>query len=262
MDRATIVGIVIGFLLVSAAIWLGPTRTAFWDVPSLLIVLGGTAATTLIKFPLRVVLSSMRVARNAFVEHGPSPTELVQAIVRLADVVRRDSLLAMERVPVSDRFLKRAVDICLDGVPPEMLESVLRSEVASVVERHERGHRLFRGMGQSAPAFGMIGTLIGLVQMLTQMDDPSKIGSSMAVAILTTFYGAFLAYMLFNPIADKLAERTRLELVNREIVVQGLLSILAGHHPRMVERRLFGLLEPGGTVSSAVRRNERVRAAA
>jgi len=244
VDRSTIVGILLGVALIGVAIVLGPTPLSFLDAPSALIVLGGTIATTLIKFPASTCLSALKVARHAFVTQPASPTLLVRSIGQLAEAVRRDSLLALERAKVTDPFLKRATDLCLDGVAPDLLESMLRCEVGQSLERHDRGQRIFRGMGASAPAFGMIGTLIGLVQMLTQMDDPSKIGGSMATAILTTFYGAVLSYMLFNPIADKLSERSREELLAREIVIQGILSILAGHHPRMLERRLLGLLDP------------------
>lgn len=244
IDRSTVLGFLIGVLFVGGAIYLGPTRAAFWDLPSVLIVFGGTAATTLVKFPAETLATTAAVVRQAFLDRMPSPSELVQTLSRLADLVRRDSLLAMEREKIQDPFLQRAVNLCLEGAAPDVIESTLRSETVMLVERHERGQRIFRGMGQSAPAFGMIGTLIGLVQMLTLMDDPSKIGGSMAVAILTTFYGAFFAYMVFNPIADKLSERSRQEQLNKEIVIQGILSIMAGHHPRMVERRLHVLLEP------------------
>lgn len=263
-DRSTIVGLIVGVAVIAWAIILGPTESAFVDLPSMMIVFGGTIATTLIKFPLRTVLSTFQVARHAFVEKIPPPVQLVQALSRLAEAVRRDSLLAMEKVPVQDPFLRRAIDLCMEGTAPEAIEGALRVEVAAVLERHERGQRIFKGMGQSAPAFGMIGTLIGLVQMLRNMDDPSKIGPSMAVAVLTTFYGAVTAYLIFNPIADKLLERSRAEMLNREIVIQGILGILSGHHPRMVERRLHGLLEPAALPGMTVRRaaTQRLRAIA
>jgi chemotaxis protein MotA len=247
LDRSTIAGIVLGLALIGTAVFMGPTAKAFWNPPSLLIVVGGVLATTLIRFPASVVMGSARVIRQAFVDRLPSPVDLVRQIVRLSALVRQESLLVMEREAVQDRFLRRGVELCVDGIDPATVESLLRTEVATVVERHERGQRILRGMGASSPAFGMIGTLIGLVQMLSGMNDPSKIGQSMAVALLTTFYGAFFAYVLFLPLADKLAERSRQEIINREIVIQGLMGILAGHHPRMVERRLLGLLEPGNT---------------
>jgi chemotaxis protein MotA len=244
LDRSTVTGICVGLIFIGWAIFIGPSAAIFWNFPSLLIVGGGILATTLIRFPARTVLTTAQVVREAFFDRTSSPTHLVHDLARLAQVVRRDSLLAMERQPVSDPFLRRGVELCVDGVEPATVESMLRGETASVLENHERGQRILRGMGNSAPAFGMIGTLIGLVQMLTRMQEPSKIGGSMAVAMLTTFYGAFLAYLIFLPLSDKLGERTRAEMINREIVIQGLMAILAGYHPKLIERRLWGLVEP------------------
>lgn len=237
-------GIALGVLLIGGVVVLGPAAATFWNLPSVLIVGGGVVATTFIRFPAPVVLGSARVIGRAFTDRMESPVDLVHDLVRLAYAVRRDSLLAMEREVVHNRFLRRGTELCVDGIDPTTIESVLRSEGASILERHDRGQRILRGMGNSSPAFGMIGTLIGLVQMLTMMDDPSKIGGSMAVAMLTTLYGALLAYLVFLPLADKLAERARQEVINREIVIQGLVSILAGTHPRLVERALLGLLDP------------------
>lgn len=255
MDRSTVVGIGLGVLFIFGAVVIGPASHAFWSLQSLVIVFGGVAAATLIRFPASVVAGSLRVMRQAFLHPAHLPTDLARDVVRLSYVVRRENLLAMERERIDDLFLRRGVELCVDGMEPATVESVLRTEGAAILERHERGQRMLRGMGASAPAFGMIGTLIGLVQMLTLMDDPSKIGSSMAVAILTTFYGALLAYLVFLPMADKLAERARLEAINREIAIQGLLGILAGYHPRLVERRLLSLLEPrSGSLSRGLRR--------
>jgi chemotaxis protein MotA len=258
LDRSTVTGIAAGLLLIGGAIMIGPSVSIFWNVPSLLIVGGGVLATTLIRFPAPVVLGSVRVVRQAFMDRIASPVELMHDLVRLSTVVRRSSLLEMEKQPVRDSFLRRATELCADGVDPGTIEMLLRTEVAYLVERHDRGQRILRGMGASSPAFGMIGTLIGLVQMLTRLDDPAKLGGAMAVAMLTTFYGAFLAYLIFLPLADKLAERSRQEMVNREIVIQGVLAILAGYHPRMVERRLLALLEPW---QRPRRRSPRARAA-
>jgi chemotaxis protein MotA len=244
LDRSTVLGITLGVLLIGGAVFVGPSAATFWNLPSVLIVGGGVIATTFIRFPAPVVLGSARVIGRAFTDRMQSPVDLVHDLVRLSYTVRKDSLLAMEREVVRDRFLRRGTELCVDGIDPAIIESVLRSEGASILERHERGQRILRGMGNSSPAFGMIGTLIGLVQMLSMMDDPSKIGGSMAVAMLTTFYGALLAYLVFLPLADKLGERARQEVINREIIIQGLVSILAGTHPRLVERRLLGLLDP------------------
>lgn len=261
MDRGTIVGLVLGVAFVTLAIVLGHSPLAFWNLPSFLIVIGGTFATTLMKFPLTNFFGMFDVLRQAFLSRAESPEDLVPVIGALAKDVRKESLLAMEKTRVLDPFLRRAVSLAVDGTEPAVIESMLRAEAAAEAERHERGERIFRSMGQAAPAFGMIGTLIGLVQMLSEMDDPSKIGGAMAVAILTTFYGAFLSYVVFLPIADKLAERNRAEMMSREIATQGLLAILAGHHPRLVERRLYGLLGYGSQTTGKPPRN-RLRPAA
>ena len=261
MDRSTVIGIIAGILLVGGAIFASPSHGNFWNPAAALIVFGGVAATALIRFPARVVLSTTRVIKQAFLDHLAPPEDLMRTLVGLADLVRRDSLLAMDRTTTRDPFLRRGIELCVDGVDPSTIESVLRSEGATVWERHERGQRILRGMGNSSPAFGMIGTLIGLVEMFGRLQDPSKIGQAMAVAMLATLYGALLAYLIFLPLADKLGERSRQEQVNREIVIQGLLGILAGHHPRLVERRLLGLLEPG-TRAGARLRPRRKRAAA
>lgn len=255
MDRSTVTGIVLGLVLIGAALTMGSTVAAFWNLPSFFIVVGGTLATTLIRYPVAVVLGSCRVIRQSLGDRLPSPVDLVKQVVHLSTLVRQESLLIMEKEPVRDRFLRRGIELCVDGVDPASVEAFLRTEVAAMVEWHERAQRMLRGMGASSPAFGMIGTLIGLVQMLNGMTDPGAIGGAMAVALLTTFYGAFLAYFLFLPLADKLAERTRQEIVNREIVIQGLSAILAGYHPRLVERRLLMLLDP----SPQSRRPGRVR---
>jgi chemotaxis protein MotA len=261
VDFGTLIGLVAGLTLVTIAILLGESATAFWNVPSLFIVLGGTLAATLIKFPLPALVGTLEVVRQAFQRPTQKPEELVALLVRMAQEVRRDSLLALERMPVSDPFLKRGVALAADGAEPALIESFLRTEAIAEQERHDRGQRIFRSMGNTAPAFGMIGTLIGLVQMLTEMDDPSKIGGAMAVAILTTFYGAALAYLVFIPIAEKLGERSRADWLHREMAIQGLLSILNGHHPRLVERRLHGILGPGRMTNGRLPRN-RLRPAA
>ncbi len=244
MDLATIIGIVVGVFFIGSAIFLGPAPVAFVNIPALLIVLGGTLATTLIRFPAGVVFTTMKVANNAFRNKVNPPHDLISKIVELAEKSRRDSLLSLENVPIGDEFLKKGIQLCVDGTEPEVLRETLRTEMDGIVERHKRGQRIFKGIAESAPAFGMIGTLIGLVNMLVKMDDPSAIGPQMAVALLTTLYGAVIANLFANPVADKLSERSNLELQNKEIVIQGIMGILAANHPRVVETRLLSYLAP------------------
>jgi chemotaxis protein MotA len=244
MDLATLIGLIAGMLLIGSAIAMGPAPVAFVNIPSVLIVIGGAIAATLIRFPLKTVLTTMKVASNAFFDKIDPPFALIRKIVELAEKSRRDSLLSLENVPIDDAFLKKGIQLCVDGTEPEVLRDTLRTEMEGIIERHKLGQRLFSAIGDAAPAFGMIGTLIGLVNMLMAMDDPAAIGPSMAVALLTTLYGSVLANLVALPIADKLGERSNLEMQNKEIVVQGIMGILAANHPRVVETRLVSYLAP------------------
>lgn len=242
MDRGTIIGLFLGVAFIAGAVLLGPVASAFWNPAAVLIVLGGTFASTIARFPFDVFQAAILVTRSIFVRRERSVVRLVHTLVELSRESRRGGLLSLQHVKAEDPFLEKAVDLAVDGADAGFIENVLRGEIAANVESYERGERVFRSMGQVAPAFGMIGTLIGLVQMLAQMDDPSKIGTSMAVAILTTLYGAALAYVLFLPIADKLSERAREDWLHRELIVQGILSIMGGYHPHLVERHLLAMI--------------------
>jgi chemotaxis protein MotA len=244
MDLATIIGLVAGCLLVGSAIVMGPSPAAFVNMPSMLIVFGGATAATFIRFPMAVVMTTMKVAANAFNEKVKPPNELIAKIVELAEKSRRDSLLSLENVPIDDDFLKKGIQLCVDGTEPEVLRDTLKAEMDGIIDRHKRGQRIFRGIGESAPAFGMVGTLVGLVNMLMKMDDPSQIGPQMAVALLTTLYGSLIANLVALPIADKLNERSMSEAQSKEIVIQGIMGILAANHPRVVETRLLSFLAP------------------
>jgi chemotaxis protein MotA len=243
VDLATVIGIVLGLVLIGGSIAIGPSPVAFINPAALLIVFGGTLAATLIRFPLSTVLATVNVTRNAFFTKVLDPSRLITTVVSLAERARRESFLALEGVDVEDPFLARGIQFCVDGTEPGTVASLMTTEMNRVVERHKRGQRILKGMGGSAPAFGMIGTLIGLVQMLVEMNDPSAIGPAMAVAILTTLYGAFLANLILLPLADKLSERTHEEMLNRQIVVHGVQAILSGQHPRVIEAGLLGYMD-------------------
>ncbi|MBM3316846.1 MAG: MotA/TolQ/ExbB proton channel family protein [Candidatus Eisenbacteria bacterium] len=257
MDLATVIGVAAGVYLIAASIFMGGTPLIFVNAPALLIVVGGTVATMLIRYPFATVLSTAKVVRNAFFDRLRPPAELVEEIVRLAEKSRRDSLLSLESVPIRDSFLNQGIQLCIDGTEPELVRSTLASEMAATIDRHQRGQGILRSIGAAAPAFGMIGTLIGLVQMLARMDDPRSIGPAMAVAILTTLYGALIAYLIALPLADKLAERSAREAQTREIVIQGIMGILAANHPSIVRARLLSYIEPRGRQDVIERTNRR-----
>ena len=244
MDIATIIGLVSGSSILLAAILLGGSASLFLNIPSMLIVIGGTFATAFIRFSMADVINSVKVALNAFLVKLSVPHEVILEIVNLANIARKNGLIVLEQQPINDPFLKKAIMYCVDGHEAEFIEEVLKKEVNLTVERHEVGQGVFKGMGESAPAFGMIGTLVGLVQMLANMSDPASIGPAMAVALLTTLYGAVMANLFFIPLADKLALRSQEEERNRKLIVEGVLGILKGLNPRVMEEFLETFLPP------------------
>ncbi len=244
MDIATIIGLVFGTVILVAAILLGGSAMLFVNLPSVFIVVGGTVATAFIRYTMSDMINSVKVALNAFFVKLSVPNEIIQEIVSLANIARKNGLIVLEQQPINDPFLKKAIMYCVDGHEAEFIEEVLRKEVNLTVERHEVGQGVFKGMADSAPAFGMIGTLVGLVQMLANMSDAASIGPAMAVALLTTLYGAVMANLFFIPLADKLSLRSQDEERNRKLIIEGVLGILKGLNPRVMEEFLETFLPP------------------
>ena len=246
MDIATIIGIFAGVILIVSAIASGGNFTMFIHVPSMLIVFGGTIAATLINFPLADVIGVIKTVKNAFLHKAVPPTEIIKTVVVFATTARRDGILALESKAseAGDEFLEKSVQLAVDGTAPELIKDILTTELAFLEERHSLGQGVFSSMGTYAPAFGMIGTLIGLISMLAALEDPSKIGAGMATALITTFYGAFAAHLIFLPIAGKLKVRTRREILTKEVIIEGILSIQSGDNPRVVEQKLKACIAP------------------
>jgi chemotaxis protein MotA len=246
MDIATVVGLIAGIGLVITAILMGGEPGVFINIPSILIVGGGTIAATLINYPLSDVLSVLSTLRNAFFHKTVTPDTLIKKLVGFATIARREGILALESHAgdAGDEFLQKSVQLAIDGTAPELIKDILTTELAFMEDRHSLGQSVLTAMGTYAPAFGMIGTLIGLVQMLTTLDDPSKIGGGMAVALLTTLYGALLANVFFLPAAGKLKVRTSNELLTKEVIIEGILSIQSGDNPRIVEQKLKAFISP------------------
>ncbi|RKY77154.1 motility protein A, partial [candidate division KSB1 bacterium] len=246
MDIATIIGIVAGIFLILLSIMMKGALNAFIDPGSMLIVIGGTFAATLINYPLPEMIGVIGVVKKAFLHKAPDPRDTIKQIVKFAEVARREGILALEDQmnTVEDSFLRQGLQLAVDGTEPELMRTILGTEISYLQERHEAGKGIFQSMGAYAPAFGMIGTLIGLVLMLSSMDDPSAIGPGMAVALITTFYGAVLANLIFLPIAGKLKTRSNQEVMNKELIMEGVLSIQSGDNPRIVEQKLISFLPP------------------
>jgi chemotaxis protein MotA len=244
MDIATILGIIGGVLLLSIAIFSKGSAGGFVDFPSILVVLGGTLAATLVMFPWGTVMGSFKVAMNAFKRKVLEPDVIIERMVEYANIARRESVIALDKLSIDEPFIAKGIRLVVDGSDPSTVRRVLETEISFMKNRHKRGQNVFKGMGMVAPAFGMIGTLIGLVIMLQTLDDPSSIGPSMAVALLTTLYGAILANLFFIPISKKLEERSNDEALVWELAMEGILAIQNGEHPAIIKEKLYAFLAP------------------
>lgn len=246
MDLSTVIGLILGAVLISIAILLGGSMLAYLDAPSVLIVFGGAGSALLVAFPLQRVVKLHSVALKTVFGSTPDALHIIRQMVEFAEVARRDGILALEGMTeqMSDPFIVRGIQMAVDGTDPEVIQQVMETELENLMERHESGKGLLDALGKYAPAYGMIGTLIGLVAMLSNMDDPSKIGAGMAAALLTTLYGAIIANMVFLPMSDKLALRSAEEVLIKTIIIQGVMSIQSGDNPRNVESKLMTFLTP------------------
>jgi chemotaxis protein MotA len=246
VDFATIIGIIGAFGLVTAAMYLGGGVAWFLDVPSAMIVLGGTFGAALIHYRMSDMLGVRRVVKNAFLRRKTSPRETIRLVVEMSRTARRDGLLALESTAnrLRDPFLTRGIRLITDGLDPEKVAGILDTELDWLADRHRKGAEILTSMGHFAPAMGMMGTLIGLVQMLMKMSDPSAIGPSMAIALVTTFYGLILANLVFLPIAGKLRTKSGEEMLVKQLIIQGILAIQAGENPRIVEQKLHAFIAP------------------
>ena len=244
MDLATIIGIILSTVLVLAAIVTGGSPVVFINLPSILIVLGGTFGATLMRNPLSQVIGTVKVAGKAFVTKAPPAGSLIDEVVAMSKKARKESLLALEKVEIAYPFLAKGVGLCVDGLEPAQVRAILETDIVATGSRHKRGQEILEGIGGAAPAFGMIGTLIGLVQMLQAMDDPASIGPAMAVALLTTLYGAMIANIVALPLADKLKVKSQEEQLAMVVCLEGVVGIVQGDHPASIGERLQAYLAP------------------
>jgi len=222
----------------------------FVNVPSILIVVGGTFAVTLMQVSLGDFLGSFAMGMKAFFYKVDDPNKLIEEAVQLADIARKNGLLALEGQEITNDFMKKGIGLCVDGHDPALVGKMLGKDIDQTIARHEVGQRMFTNMAIMAPAMGMIGTLVGLVQMLANMSDPASIGPAMAVALLTTLYGAIIANAFAQPLADKLARASELEKGNKSLILETIAGIQEGMNPRVLEQLLATYLpsnkRPGG----------------
>jgi chemotaxis protein MotA len=257
MDLATVIGIVAGLGMILGSIIYGGTFEVFIDPPALMIVVGGMLSAPFIHFSMGQVIRIMSVLKKTLFYRLPSEQTLIQQMVNYGVINRRDGALALEQhiQNVKDPFLVKGVRMLIDGQKAEAIEEQLSMEIQYLQERHADGKKMFEFMGAAAPAFGMVGTLIGLIQMLRTLDDPSKIGAGMALSLVVTFYGAFLANMFLLPIAGKLGIRSKKESLIREMILQGILAISRGEGPTAIRERMLSF------VSEAYRGEVKAKAA-
>ncbi|GAB4333926.1 MAG: MotA/TolQ/ExbB proton channel family protein [Calditrichia bacterium] len=245
MDLATIIGIFSGLGLIGYAILSNGDFSIFIDIPSMMIVGGGTIAATLIAYPLNEVLGVMKIAMKVFMTTKSNNMQLIEELARIASKAKQDGVLSLEAEAkkANHKLLQQGLMMISDGFPRSTIVKMLSGEITTMQERHKAGREIFTEMGKYAPAFGMVGTLIGLVQMLAALNDPSSIGPKMAVALITTFYGALLANLFFVPMATKLKRRSESEKVEMQLMIEGLLAIQEGENPKVMVDRLKVFLD-------------------
>jgi chemotaxis protein MotA len=254
MDIATVIGILLGFMVVITTVVAGGGWQIFLHLPSMGLTIGGMLCATLIHFSLPQFLSIFSIVKKTIVSRIPPQSELIQKMVNYSAVNRRDGALALEQEihSVGDPFFGRGLQMIVDGQESEDIRELMALEIQYLQERHSTGKKILEFMGAAAPAFGMIGTLIGLVQMLRSMDSPDTIGAGMAVALLTTFYGALTANLVFIPLAGKLGIYSKAEALAMEMVVEGICAIARGENPTTVREKMQAYVSPA--------RREEVRA--
>lgn len=245
MDLATLVGIIGALGLIVASMVMAGDLMMFANAPSLVIVVGGTIFAVMSKFGLGQYLSAMKVAGKSFKSKIEDPQDLIEEIVELADAARKGGLLSLEGKEVSSPFLQKGIQLLVDGHDPDVVRKMLSKDRSLAEERHGSGAEIFSSLAEVAPAMGMIGTLIGLVAMLANMDDPKSIGPAMAVALLTTLYGAVIANAICDPIASKLKRRAGEEAMIKSLVIDALLAIQGGQNPRVIDSMLRTYLPEG-----------------
>ena len=247
MDIASIIGVVSGIGFVCVTILLGSGLGMFFNLPSVMVVIGGTLAATMIAYPLKDILTIFKVTMKVFMFKIEKPEDIIANLVEISNKARKGGLLSIEGdiKNTSDPYLARALQMTVDGVKTADIAQIMQKKMTLTKAEHKTGYSMYSSMGAFAPAFGMVGTLIGLVQMLANLDDPSTIGPKMAVAMITTFYGAVLANLFFIPMGEKLETRSGEEIANMNIIYEGVVSIREGEHPRLMEDKLNVYLGEG-----------------
>ncbi len=244
MDIATIAGLGLGFMLIFVSILLGGGLMAFINIPSLIITIGGALSALFVSYPLSKVLMLTNLVMNTIFYHIPSVDKTISTLLKVGEIYQKEGNKGVEQQGerTKNLFLKKALVLVEEGNKDETINNILKRDIANLKERHKTGQSILTALGNYAPAFGMIGTLMGLIQMLRNLTDPSQIGYGMSVALLTTFYGAVFANLVCNPLAEKLKDRSKEESLVCEIIREGIVSIVAGAKKRELQNRLITFL--------------------
>lgn len=245
-DALTAVGLLSGIILLGLSMNGDGGLKLFWDLPSVFITIGGSIAAVLITFPMELMKKTGTIFLQAFKEKQSSGKDIISQFSELSKKARREGLLSLEDEisQLDDEFLKKGLQMVVDGIEPETIKEILELEISAMEIRHAKGASIFAVCGGYAPGFGMIGTLIGLIQMLANLTDSSTIASGMGKALITTFYGSLLANLICNPVAANLTKKSEEEIGIREMMVEGILAIQSGVNPRIVEEKLITYLAP------------------
>lgn len=238
MDLATIIGGVLGFLTVIVVMAVSGSVLMYWDFLSLVIVLGGATFSSIMRWPVSNFITGIHTGLGAIFNRLESPSELIDVIIDLATKARTNSIISLEKEEISNEFLAKGIRLAVDGTDPEMIDEILNEDIQVQKKKLANGRGIYEDMGEACPAFGMIGTVIGLIVIMGNLTDPSKIGPGLAVALVTTLYGALAANMFFIPISKKLKFRSSEEIRNYQIIKTGIQGILTGINPKLIRERL------------------------
>ena len=246
MDVATVVGLILGFGVIVTTLIMGGGVAIFIDIPSMCIVVGGMFCASMIHFSLPQVMGIFAIIKKTVMIKLQRPHEIIQQMVNFAAISRRDGALALEEQirKTDNAFMVKGLQMLVDGQDEETVRELMNLEIQYLQERHAVGKKILEFMGAAAPAFGMIGTLIGLVQMLRNLSSPDQIGAGMAVALITTFYGAILSNLVFIPLAGKLGIYSKAETLAMEMTVEGICTISRGENPTVVREKMQSFISP------------------
>lgn len=246
MDLSSVIGLVSGIAVILVSILLSGDLLGYIHIPSIICTFGGTAAMTLMAFPINKLKEGIAALKYVFFYSEMDAENIITSIIDLANVARKEGLLALEEAAqqLKDDFLQKGVLLIVDGTDPELVRNILETELSFIEERHKSNQGVYEFMAAIGPGFGMLGTLIGLINMLANLSDPSTVGPNMAVAIVTTFYGSLIANVFCNPVISKLKLRSSQESLMKEVMLEGMLSIQAGENPRIIEEKLKAFMSP------------------